>query len=58
MARYKNLGGGRTIEYDRETKTNIVEEAPDPFVWERTRRGTKPRPWESVTEAEELPTLN
>lgn len=58
MARYKNLGGGRTIEYDRETKTNIVEEAPDPLVWERTRRSAEPHPWEDVRENEELATLN
>ena len=57
MARYKNLGGGKTIEYDRESKTNVTETAPDPLVFERSRRGASPRDWDSVVEGEALPTL-
>ena len=58
MARYKNLGGGKTIEYDRETKTNIVEESPDPLVFERERRGGERRSWDDIVEGEDIPQLN
>ena len=57
MARYQNLGGGRTIEYDRQTKTQVVEESPDPLVFERVRRGKETRYFEDVVEGEELPPL-
>lgn len=58
MARYMVLGGGsQTIEYDRENKANVQQEAPDPLVWERERRGAETRYWEDVVEGEEMPTL-
>ncbi|MCH2352049.1 MAG: MaoC family dehydratase N-terminal domain-containing protein [Pseudomonadales bacterium] len=58
MARYKNLGGGKTIEYDRETKTNIVEESPDPLVFERQRQGNSKQNWELIQEGNEIPYLS
>ena len=59
MARYMVLGGGsQTIEYDRENKTEVQQEAPDPLVWERERRGADTRYWEDVAEGEELPPLS
>ncbi len=57
MARYKNLGGGRTMQYDRETKTNVSITSPDPLVYERQRRGSDVRKWEDVIEGEAIPTL-
>ena len=57
MARYKNLGDGKTIDYDRETKTNIVEESPDPLVFERQRRGAEDRDWGQINEGDEIPSL-
>ena len=57
MARYKNLGGGKTMQYDRETKTNVVQTAPDPLVFERVRRGKQIRVWDDVVEGEAIPTL-
>ena len=58
MARYKNLGGGKTMEYDRETKSNVVETAPGPLVFERVRRGNQTRVWDDVVEGEAIPTLS
>lgn len=58
MARYKNLGGGRTMKYDREVKTNVTPTPPDPLVFERQRRGTDLRKWEDVVEGEAIPTLS
>ncbi|MCY3620485.1 MAG: MaoC family dehydratase N-terminal domain-containing protein [Gammaproteobacteria bacterium] len=58
MARYENLGGGRTIAYDREKKTQVVEESPDPLVFERERRGSQLRHFEDVVEGEAVPTLH
>lgn len=65
MARYENTG--RTMEYDREPKAveasgeskerAVIQEAADPLVWERTRRGAEIRYWEDVSEGEEIPTL-
>ena len=57
MARYKNLGSGRTIQYDREVKTNVTETAPDPLVHERSRRGGRMRSWQSVVDGEAIETL-
>ena len=57
MARYENLGGGRTMEYSREKRTQVVEESPDPLVFERQRRGSKPRHFEDVAVGEELAPL-
>ncbi len=57
MARYRNLGGGQTIEYDREPKGQALDVAPDPLVWERERRGAEPRYWEDVAEGEAIPSL-
>ena len=57
MARYKNLGSGRTIQYDREVKTNVTETAPDPLVHERARRGDRVRSWQTVVEGEAIETL-
>ena len=58
MARYQNLGGGRTIEYDRQKKTQVIEESPDPLVFERQRRGNAARHYEDVNEGDELPPLH
>ena len=58
MARYQNLGGGRTISYDREKKTQVIEESPDPLVFERKRRGNETRYFEDVTLGEEMPPLH
>ena len=57
MARYKNLGSGKTIEYDREVKTNVTETAPDPLVHERQRRGGAVRNWKAVVDGEAIETL-
>ena len=58
MARYKILAGGAgTIAYDRDSKGDVQQEAPDPLVWERERRGAETRYWEDVTEGDEMPTL-
>ncbi len=57
MARYKNLGGGKTIQYDREVKTNVTETAPDPLVHERIRRGKRARTWRDVVDGEAIETL-
>lgn len=56
MARYINLGDSQ-ISYNRERKAEVVEEAPDPLVWERERRGAETRYWEDVREGEEIPPL-
>ena len=58
MARYRNLGGGRTIKYDREKKTQVIEESPDPLVFERQRRGRDSRYFEDVVVGEEMPALH
>ena len=58
MARYRILGGGtETITYDRENKTDVQQESPDPLVWERERRGAETRYWEDVAEGDEMPPL-
>ena len=57
MARYKNLGGGRTIQYDREVKTNVTETAPDPLVHERVRRGNRIRTARDIVDGEAIETL-
>lgn len=57
MARYRNLGGGKTIKYDRESKSNVLKTAPDPLVFERVRRGKTVRNWDQVVEGEDLQTL-
>ena len=56
MARFPTIGN-QGMEYDRESKPGVVPEAPDPLVWERTRRGSDTRYWEDVKEGEEIPTL-
>ena len=58
MARYQNLGGGRTIEYERRKLTQVIEESPDPLVFERTRRGGETRYFEDVAIGDELPPLH
>ena len=57
MARYQNLGGGRTIQYDREKKTQVIEESPDPLVYERERCGAETRHFEDVSVGDEMPPL-
>ena len=57
MARFENLRERGTIPYDREKKTQAVEQAPDALVFERSRRGADTRHWEDVAEGEELPVL-
>ena len=47
-----------TSTYDREKKTQTIEESPDALVWERTRQGSSPRNWEEVADGEELPRLD
>ena len=58
MARYQNLGGGRTIQYDREKKTQVIEESPDPLVYERERCGADTRYFEDVNVGDEMPALH
>ena len=58
MARYENLGGGKTIEYDREKKTQAIEESPDPLVFERVRTGKSSPGFNVVNEGEEIPRLD
>ena len=58
MARYENLGSKGTITYDREKKTQSIEESPDALVWERSRRGRESNPWHGVTDGEEIPRLD
>ena len=58
MARYQNLGGGRTIEYERKKLTQVIEESPDPLVFERQRRGGERRRFEDVAVGDELPPLH
>ena len=58
MARYQNLGNGKTIEYDREKKTQAIDESPDALVWERERSGAESREWDRVVEGEEIPRLD
>ena len=58
MARYQNLGGGRTIQYDREKKTQVIEESPDPLVYERERCGADTRYFEDVNVGDEMPPLH
>lgn len=57
MARYQNLGGGRTMQYSREKRTQVVEESPDPLVFERQRRGGETRYFEDVSVGDELAPL-
>lgn len=57
MARYQNLGD-RSMQYDREKKTQTIEESPDALVWERQRRGAEVLHWEDVAEGEEIPKLD
>ena len=55
MARYENTGG--TLQYDRKPKgddAETVNEAADPLVWERERRGAETRYWEDVAEGDEM----
>lgn len=58
MARYENLGSKGTITYDREKKTQSIQESPDALVWERKRRGGDTNPWHGVTDGEEIPRLD
>jgi acyl dehydratase len=58
MARYHNLGDGRTMEYDREAREQALQVPPDPLVWERARRGAATRYWEDVVEGEAIPELH
>ena len=58
MARYRILDGGQgAIAYDRDYKADVQQEAPDPLVSERERRGGETRYWEDVTEGETMPPL-
>jgi acyl dehydratase len=58
MARYKILDGGEgAIAYDREHKTDVQQESPDPLVWEQERRGAETRYWEDIVEGEEMAPL-
>ncbi len=58
IAQYENLGGGQTIQYDREKKTQTIEESPDALVYERVRRGSDSRFWQDVSEGEDVPRLD
>lgn len=53
MLRFVNPGAG--VESSRPEPATRV--APDPLVWERTRRGGEPRIWEDVHEGDALPDL-
>jgi len=56
MARYENIGD-KGISYDRKKRDAVVEEPPDPLVFERKRRGSETLYWEDVTEGDEVPHL-
>ncbi|WP_127783706.1 MaoC family dehydratase N-terminal domain-containing protein [Rhodococcus sp. X156] len=53
MLRFANPGQG--VESARTTDAPQV--APDPLVWQRTRRGAQPLCWEDVAVGDELPAL-
>lgn len=53
MLRFPNPGQG--VESSRPEPSTKV--APDPLVWDRTRRGADPLRWEDVREGDELPEL-
>lgn len=55
FARFVNLGKG--VQYDRDDKKQMGQEAPDPLVWERQRRGGQTRYWQDTHEGEEVPIL-
>ena len=57
MARYHNLGDGRTMEYDRQAREQARPVPPDPLVWERERRGVETRYWDDVVAGESIPDL-
>ena len=57
MARYHNLGDGRTMEYDRQAREQARPVPPDPLVWERARRGVETRYWDDVVAGEAIPDL-
>jgi acyl dehydratase len=55
MLRFPNPGAG--VESSSSAAARAGGVAPDPLVWERTRRGAQPRYWESVRPGEKLPDL-
>ncbi|MFD0661708.1 FAS1-like dehydratase domain-containing protein [Thermocatellispora tengchongensis] len=55
MLRFANPGEG--VEAATASARPAGGVAPDPLVWERTRRGAEPRYWESVSAGDKLPDL-
>jgi acyl dehydratase len=55
MLRFPNPGAG--VESSPAPETSAPRTAPDPLVWERTRRGARPRYWDTVTVGEAIPEL-
>ncbi|MGW0838836.1 FAS1-like dehydratase domain-containing protein [Streptomyces sp. NPDC002787] len=53
MLRFANPGGGVASSTPRRDG----QIAPDPLVWQRTRRGAAPLHWEDVREGHQLPAL-
>lgn len=55
MLRFPNPGSG--VESSSVDDADRPRVAPDPLVWARTRRGSEPRFWASVTEGDTIPDL-
>jgi acyl dehydratase len=55
MLRFPNPGAG--VESSPAPDASAPRIAPDPLVWERTRRGAPPRYWDSVSDDEVIPEL-
>lgn len=55
MLRFRNPGSG--VESAAAADADAPRVAPDPLVWERTRRGAEPLHFEDVGVGDEIPTL-
>ncbi|WP_433755630.1 FAS1-like dehydratase domain-containing protein [Nocardia sp. CA-135398] len=55
MLRFPNPGTG--VESSPAADDSAPRIAPDPLVWQRTRRGAEPRFWDSVSEGAAIPEL-
>jgi acyl dehydratase len=55
MLRFPNPGAG--VESSPAPDVSAPRIAPDPLVWERTRRGEVPRYWDTVSQGDPIPDL-
>ena len=55
MLRFPNPGAG--VESSPPTPSNAPRVAPDPLVWNRTRRGSQPLYWDAVSAGDVIPEL-